>query len=169
VNRMPVKSIARIMPLILVSLLCVSCVGAGTVIGLPHAWDAKDQGTAALCPFKYDRAIVSCLKKPFRGATSVEEITPSKLIEMWGTPENDEVVNGIRNIVYDQSRAWRGVVVFIIVPIPLLVPLGHNEAHFSFQNDQLVHVEYTENQLTAAVCGLHSEGPNGFGCIANWH
>jgi hypothetical protein len=71
--------------------------------------------------------------------------------------------------MYDQSRAWRGIVVFVIFPIPLLVPLGHNEARFSFQKDHLVHVEYTENQLTAAICGLHSEGPKGFGCIANWH
>jgi hypothetical protein len=30
-------------------------------------------------------------------------------------------------------------------------------------------LEYGYNWLTAAVCGLHGEGPNGFGCIADWH
>jgi hypothetical protein len=88
---------------------------------------------------------------------------------MWGLPETDKVVNGLRIITYHQSLAWRGLVVFVIVPIPLLVPLGHNEAQFSFQETRLVHVQYTENRLNAAVCGNHSEGPNGFGCIADWH
>ena len=160
---------ARITTFILVSFLCASCVGAGVVTGLPIVWDAKDPGTMALCPSSNDRAIVNCLRKPFRNAPTVEEISPSKLIEMWGRPKSDDIVNGIRNIVYDRSRAWRGIVIFVILPIPLLIPLGHNEARFSFENDHLVHVEYTDNWLTAAVCGLHSEGPNGFGCIADWH
>ncbi len=53
--------------------------------------------------------------------------------------------------------------------MPLLLPLGHNEALFSFKGERLFHVEYVYSDLTAAICGLHSEAPNGFGCIADWH
>lgn len=125
-----------------------------------------------LCPISYEKIIVPCTVKPipsFPNETSVQDITPIKLIAMWGLPETDNVINGLRIVTIHQSLAWRGLFVFVIVPIPLLVPIGHNEARFSFQQVRLVHVQYTENRLNAAVCGNPSEGPNGFGCIADWH
>lgn len=163
------RALTRTATLLLVCCLLTACVGAGTLTGLTLAWDVKDVGEMGLCPISYEKMIVGCPVKPLPNATSVQEITPNKLIAMWGLPETDNVVNGLRIITFHQSLAWRGLVVFVIVPIPLLVPLGHNEAQFSFQQGRLVHVRYTENSLNAAVCGVHSEGPNGLGCIADWH
>jgi hypothetical protein len=74
-----------------------------------------------------------------------------------------------RIITYNYGLAWRGLVVFFGIPLPLVVPLGHNESSFYFQGEHLIRVEYVYNWLDAAICGLHSEGPNGFGCIADWH
>ena len=99
----------------------------------------------------------------------IDEVTPEKLLEWWGASKSDAVINGRRVIVYDRSLAWRGAVIFLIIPLPLLIPLGHDEAKFVFKEERLVHVEYVEDRLTAAICGFHSEGPDGFGCTADWH
>ena len=88
---------------------------------------------------------------------------------MWGTPKGDNIDNGHRVIIYNYGMAWRGLIVFVGIPLPLVPPLGHNGSSFSFKDEHLVRVEYVYNRVSAAVCGLHSEGPNGFGCIANWH
>jgi hypothetical protein len=145
-------------------LLSISgCVGAGTVTGNPYVWDISDEGDFGLCPISYEKMIVGCPK------SKIQEITPQKLFEIWGSPKSDKVTHGYREIVYDQKLAWRGLVIFVVIPIPLLIPLGHDEAKFLFKDEHLAHVEYMDNWLNAAVCGLHSEGPNGFGCISGWH
>jgi hypothetical protein len=100
-------------------------------------------------------------RSPARGLTPLDEL--------WGSPKSDSIADDQRLIVYDRKLAWRGLVIFVGLPIPLLVPLGHVEAKFYFRNEHLVRVESSENQLHAAICGLHSEGPNGFGCIYDWH
>ena len=151
--------------------ICLSgCVGAGIVTGQVISWDASDGLPTGLCPSKSERSIVGCSFRRFNEFSYlIDEVTPEKLLNWWGTPKSDSVVNDKRVIVYDRSLAWRGAVMFLIIPVPLLIPLGHDEATFSFSNEHLVHVEYVENRLSAAVCGLHGEGPDGFGCTADWH
>jgi hypothetical protein len=115
------------------------------------------------CPSTQKEQIVACR------LSQVAKITPARLIEMWRTPKKDNVENDYRIITYNYGLAWRGLVVFFGIPLPLVVPLGHNESSFYFQGEHLIRVEYVYNWLDAAICGLHSEGPNGFGCIADWH
>jgi len=149
--------------LCLISMGLSGCVGAGKVSGHPHEWDDNDQARFGLCPIEYDKTIVSCSK------SRIQEVTPDKLHKLWGAPKTVRIENGNRTVVYNQKLAWRGVVVFVVAPVPLLVPLGHDEATFIFKNGKLSHVRYLDNELDAAICGLHSEGPNGFGCISHWH
>jgi hypothetical protein len=139
------------------------CIGAGTVTGHPHAWDDYDQAQFGLCPIAYEKMIVGCSK------SEIQKVTPDKLTKLWGEPKRDRFENDSRVIVYNQKLAWRGAVVFIVAPIPLLIPFGHDEANFIFKDGKLSHVDYVDNELDAAICGLHSEGPNGFGCISHWH
>lgn len=131
--------------------------------GKIYVWEAENNNGIPLCPNAYQKMITRCSKE------QQEKISPAKLIEMWGAPNSDAADNGSRELVYDQKLAWRGVVVFLIIPIPLLIPMGHDEARFVFNKDRLVKVSYVDNFLSAAVCGLHSEGPNGFGCMTDWH
>ena len=154
---------------VLISASLTGCFGAGTVAGSTRSWDVNNPGESGLCPSNYEKMIVACPIKPHPKARSVEDITPTRLIDLWGIPQSEQLKAGLRTLTYRHGLAWRGITVFVIVPVPLLIPLGYNDAKFSFQNDHLVHVEYTENQLDAAICGLHSEGPDGIGCIAHWH
>jgi hypothetical protein len=158
--------------LLLLALACLSltaCIGAGTVTGRTFIWDAKESKESGLCPIEYEKMIVDCPIKSFPHVTGSEDITPDKLINMWGAPDNLRVEHGRRTLTYRHGLAWRGLVLFLIAPVPLLAPLGHNEASLTFEDKRLIHVEYTDNRLDAAICGLHSEGPDGIGCIADWH
>jgi len=155
--------------LFLASCSLSGCFGAGTVNGKALEWDAKDPTDMALCPISYEKMIVACENKSLSNQTGVKDIKPNTLIRMWGAPNNENVINGVRTLTYHHGLAWRGLTVFVIFPIPFLLPMGYNSAKFSFQNQNLVHVEYTYNELDAAVCGLHSEGPDGVGCITHWH
>jgi hypothetical protein len=151
--------------------LLAGCFGAGTVKRKNYTWDVKDPVEYGLCPIRSEeKTIVGCPVRPFSNAVeSPGAITPDKLIDMWGQPDNERFERGFRTLTYRQGLAWRGLTIFVIIPIPLLLPLGHNNAKLIFQSDRLVHVEYVDNELDAAICGLHSEGPNGFGCITHWH
>lgn len=86
-----------------------------------------------------------------------------------GQPNDQQTVAGVRTLSYRRGFAWRGLAAFVNLPVPLLLPMGHTDAVFRFRNDQLVHTEYTSNLLDSAICGLHSESPDGVGCIAHWH
>lgn len=163
------RAYKRALLLLLVCCSLTACVGAGTVTGRTLIWDAKDSEQMGLCPIRYEKMIVDCPIKSLPNVTGARDITPEKLVDMWGPPDSEQIVSGRRTLTYRHGLAWRGLVVFVVAPVPLLLPFGHNEAKFAFHDESLVHVEYTENQLDAAICGLHSEGPDGFGCIADWH
>ncbi|WP_332855373.1 hypothetical protein [Duganella sp. S19_KUP01_CR8] len=145
------------------------CFGAGTVTEKTLGWYDNDAGNMALCPTSYEKMIIACENKSLPNQTGAKNIKPDTLIRMWGAPNSENVINGVRTLTYRHGLAWRGLTVFVILPIPLLLPMGYNSAKFSFNNENLVHVEYTYNELDATVCGLHSEGPDGVGCVTHWH
>jgi hypothetical protein len=95
--------------------------------------------------------IVSCPRRtipppvnaPNSYTASVQKTAPGNLLRMWGEPKTDKIKNGIREITSNQRFAWRSLIIFLGIPIPLLIPLGHDEAKFSFRNESLIHVEYT--------------------------
>lgn len=152
--------------LIVASLIALQgCVGAGTVTNHISSWDLGHENILGLglCPASYDKKITGCTMD------KIQEMTPKKVSTIWGDPKSDKNTNGYREIIYNQNIAWRGLIVFIGLPVPLLIPSGHNEARLLYKNDQLVHVDYTYGLMNAAVCGLHGEGPGGFGCIRGWH
>jgi hypothetical protein len=157
-----IRPVYRTIVLSLTLLALSGCIGAGIVTQGVSSWNIGDNGFSAPCPGEKAETTLCSQDK-------VRQMTPEIIAETWGVPKRDYVTNGQRLLVYNVGIAWRGIVIFIGIPIPLLLPLGHNEATLYFQDGHLVKFEYGYNWLTAAVCGLHSEGPNGFGCIADWH
>ena len=66
-------------------------------------------------------------------------IVASKLLEYWGEP--DEIVknNGDEAWIYQFGLRWNGLMVAVIIPIPLAVPVGHDELSFSIDEDDDAH------------------------------
>ena len=88
----------------------------------------------------------------------------SEFISLWGEPKTQETKDGREMLIYNENLAWRGLVVFALIPIPLLIPAGHNEISLEFDHDKLVQsTSEFANTGPGLICGIVL---NGFGCFA---
>ncbi len=151
----------RFAGLVSIILMASGCVGAGTVTGNRlHVLTNPDEHGYGFCPLRSPKAITNC------SMAQAKTITPEKLFALWGPPKSDKIVNGYREIVYNRDLKWRGAVIFVIIPIPLLVPVGHNEFTFLYKEDEPVSVQYNDNLGGKSTgCGFFSERPGGFDCM----
>jgi hypothetical protein len=68
----------------------------------------------------------------------------------------------------DNQLSFRGIVLGLIVPIPLILPIGYNNATFEFDKTNRLKTitrETTEN--SAFLCGIIPAGHLGFGCYVD--
>jgi hypothetical protein len=71
--------------------------------------------------------------------------TRVEVMEKLGQPlRTEKLPNGHEKYVYSGSLAWRGVVGIVILPVPLLLPVGFNELYYEFKGERLVHVTSEE-------------------------
>lgn len=71
--------------------------------------------------------------------------TRAEVLARFGKPLRvDALPNGHEKYVYSGSLAWRGVVGMVILPVPLLLPVGFNELYFEFERERLVRVTAEE-------------------------
>ncbi|WP_079436729.1 hypothetical protein [Zoogloea sp. LCSB751] len=69
--------------------------------------------------------------------------------------------------IYNKDVAWTGVLLFaVIVPIPLLVPVGHDHLAIDFRNDVLVNIEARSQVSRLAFCAMPLLIPHANGCEA---
>ncbi len=90
--------------------------------------------------------------------------TPDMFYAAWGKPESEGTTGSQRFLVYNRDLAWRGVTIYLIVMIPLWLPVGHNQVTVYFDRKQFIGIVSEYGKMKASLCGFHSEGPNGFGC-----
>ena len=92
-------------------------------------------------------------------------------------PERIEVEsagNGREVWIYQQEGLrWRGIVLFVIVPIPLIVPVGHEEMRIVVEQGRILSSATRKSGGTwGAMCGFiwhpHSPADTGFRCFASW-
>ncbi len=125
----------------IVILMSVSgCVG----IGMIHS-SYKTENISLCQPS--DKKVTGCITQ--------QELTPQKLLTLRGSPISDKIVQGYRNISYDNGvREWRGILIFVGLPIPLLAPVGRNTTSYIFDKDKLIEVGSTYSKESMVVCGL---------------
>jgi hypothetical protein len=65
--------------------------------------------------------------------------TPTDVLAKWGQPDSKMATDSSEVWTYEcDTHLWRGIQVWLIVPIPLLVPVGYHN----------VRLEFTHNVLT---------------------
>lgn len=93
----------------------------------------------------------------------------SDVIEIWGKPDNKEVRGSVEYWRYKQEGlAWAGVIPMIVIPIPLVVPVGRNSVTLGFNGNELVSATSQYRDGSLAVCGVFlMDQPSGFkfGCF----
>lgn len=96
--------------------------------------------------------------------------TKQAIREAWGEP--DKISNNDKYEVwrYDQGGfAWAGIIPILIIPIPLIAPVGKNSVTFNFNGDELASVSSEKREGGIAICGLFlMDHPSGlkFGCTS---
>jgi hypothetical protein len=80
-------------------------------------------------------------------------IVASDLLNYWGEP--DEIVknNGEETWIYQFGLRWNGLGVALIIPIPLIFPVGHEKLSFSMNGDkQIVSVTIEGQEDNGFLC-----------------
>jgi len=65
------------------------------------------------------------------------DISKSDVLTSWGTPKRKFNKDGLEYWTYDYDVAWRGLVFWLVFPVPLLVPVGYNETIVEFNGDNV--------------------------------
>lgn len=112
------SAIFRILPLVLVS----GCVGIGPITTSTTTEKVGTSSYTRMCPVPSEIGELTACKTERAGSLTTEQ-----LIAMWGEPKSHEIKDGQEGLTYNRNIAWRGLFGFVIIPIPLLLPVGHNE------------------------------------------
>ena len=93
----------------------------------------------------------------------------SDVIEIWGQPDSKDIRGNVEYCRYKQeSLAWAGVIPMVVIPIPLVVPVGNNSVTLGFIDNELVSATSLYRDGSLAVCGAFlMDHPSGFkfGCF----
>jgi hypothetical protein len=142
--------------------LVTGCVGAGTITTRSDTTEVGRTTWARMCPSKDVGELMACKKE------EAQSLTAESFSRVWGEPKYRGTKDSQEYWIYNRSVAWRGLLVYVVFPIPLLLPVGHNETTLYFEHGKLIRTVREDFRSTSAVCGLHSEGPDGFGCVTSW-
>jgi hypothetical protein len=113
-------------------------------------------------------ATYSVSKTPSKDAT--ENPTTVWLKEHWGQPSQITQLTGPERCelwTYNFSRDWCGVMPCLIIPIPLLLPVGRDHVVFRIRGGRVENAEVTTLGGYQAVAGLGPEGP--YANNGHWH
>jgi len=135
--------------------LLTACVGAGVISSQTEtpkrATLAKSRGNIVLLA-------------PNTSAPTTDKTAVRK---GWGEPDRIEPRGELERWIYNKDVAWTGVLLFaVIVPIPLLVPVGHDYLAIDFRNDVLVNIEARGQESRLAFCAMPLLIPHANGCEA---
>jgi hypothetical protein len=66
-------------------------------------------------------------------------VTSKELLEYWGKPDKIEPVSNGEKWTYNFDLRWNGLIaIIVIIPIPLVFPVGYEYVSFTIENDNLV-------------------------------
>ena len=139
----------RLVFVILCSLLMSGCVGVSTMPGTSVHFDGCSISSTA-----NDGTLI------YKGRF---ELTGSDVEKLYGKPEKIISTENGERWYYPNGLKWRGVVFWIVGPIPLVIPIGHDYHIFSV-SDGLCKSEDLELDESdhAFACGLFWGNQNGY-------
>ena len=91
------------------------------------------------------------------------------VLQAWGEPDSKKTRGEIEYWRYEQdSLAWTGLVPVLVIPVPLVVPVGQNHAILGFSGGELVSAVSRDRDMAGGMCGMFlMDHPAGlkFGCL----
>jgi hypothetical protein len=102
--------------------------------------------------------------------TNTVVYTPELLLKYWNSPDLVSHGAGSEEIwTYKSRLVWKGVIPFVIVPIPLILPLGKETVCLTLRDGHVVSASMTRSHTAGATFGmyLNPEGGGGWG-VMSW-
>ena len=92
--------------------------------------------------------------------------TKAHVLDAWDKPDRVETTSTAdERWIYETGIRWNGVVLFLGVPIPLLIPVGFDHLAIEYAGDAVVAVETLNNAPKAGgACGFVAAHHIEFGC-----
>jgi len=96
-------------------------------------------------------------------ATNIVVYTPDMLRKYWVTPDLVSQGAGSEEIwTYKSRLVWKGVIPFVIIPIPLILPLEREKVCLTLRDGHVVSASTTRSHIAGATYGIFL-GPDGGG------
>jgi hypothetical protein len=102
-------------------------------------------------------------------ATNTVVYTSEWLKMYWGSPDlvSYDSKNSEETWTYRSRRVWEGVVPFVIVPIPLALPVGREKVCLTLRDGRVVSASTTKSCTVGGTYGF-IPNPNGGGGFGAW-
>jgi len=99
--------------------------------------------------------------------TTPRAISKEDLVKAWGQPDEKLVEHGRERWVYRDGLRWNGVFIFpgIIIPIPLVIPVGWNTFTIEFQEDMVSTIVTVVNEVKGGAACTFVLVHGGVGCF----
>ncbi len=139
----------KLLPVLTACVLLQGCVGIG--------WWTRDS-TSINKPFISDRADLEGVGK----SHNTFEYTGPWLHSHWGSPTSIRPASGLAGgevWSYEFKRCWCGLIPMAIVPIPLVLPAGHEKVVFLVREGRVVNAKRV--QCRHGGFGIGLVGPEG--------
>ena len=81
-------------------------------------------------------------------------LTKSEFAANWGEPKNKSVADGADTWLYEEAGRWCGAWVWVIVPVPLLMPVCSTYDRVEFKDDRAVLVRSRRLDVVGAGISL---------------
>ena len=82
--------------------------------------------------------------------------TKQRLHERRGEPDERIVHDGSQEdwVYIDEGLRWKGLILFLVIPIPLAVPVGREHDVFHLNDGVVQRVDHVRMTWSASACGL---------------
>ena len=143
----------------LIALLIVASQSLTGCVGYTSFYGYESQANGAVLSAK-PRKIFQVAS-----AASQADIAQESVLSTWGKPDLSENVGGIERWTYNAGLSWRGVLLMaVVIPIPLAVPVGHDQLVLDFQSKKLAAISVRGTGSRTAYCAVPLILPHVGGC-----
>ncbi|MBG8553594.1 hypothetical protein [Hymenobacter guriensis] len=108
------------------------CLGLSNCIGFTLVTDTRQ------LPVSRSRATIG--SRIGKDGGRAGGVTTADALRLWGKPIRRDTLGAEQRWVYRSRQvSWRGIEIYAILPLPLLVPTGFKKVTLTFDHDQLRH------------------------------
>lgn len=153
------------------AMLCLTLQGCvGLVVSKTQTKLINDPVVSLIPDYPSDSVRKPDASKPVNDRGEKSDPTSEWLQRYWGAPARINHVRASSDEVwtYNSDLIWEGVVPFVVIPVPLLVPATREKVCFSIHDGRVVGARLIESCTVGGTYGF-IPNPEGGGSFGAWN